>query len=231
MRKINKIQFLCTILFQLKCRFISSFPNPLVCIIIHKSSQIEILQAWGWIPWAIKIYTIAVNKILHKAEKLITLTHRFTMWISSMNCNALNKLNFLKFQNFKSKVCYFHCFYTHSKNSTSQILIVINLQWVTELLHSEVSSKHCKGLESNYFFCSEHSFYFYFFFILLPKNTTWTQPPFLPVHHSSISFQKRPGLPCISTQQGITRHNKTRHKPSYQALMRQHRREESIKIS
>lgn len=54
-------------------------------------------------------------------------------------------------------------------------------------------------------------------------------PP--PIHYSSISFEKIPGLPEIATKLCIRSCNKTRHKPSYQAWTRQPSRKKKGPLS
>lgn len=58
------------------------------------------------------------------------------------------------------------------------------------------------------------------------SSTPPSPPPASPLPQiscSSISLQKRVGLPVISTERAVTRCTKTRHKPSYQDWMRQPR--------
>ena len=57
---------------------------------------------------------------------------------------------------------------------------------------------------------------------LLPTST-------LPkIHCSSLSLQKRAGLPGISTEHGITGYNNTRHNPSYQVWTKQINRRKGV---
>lgn len=69
-------------------------------------------------------------------------------------------------------------------------------------------------------------------FVLLSYNASQPQPhphpipsfPLLQIHHSSISFQKRPDLPVLLNELGITKCRKTRNTPLYQGWKRHHSR-------
>lgn len=60
-------------------------------------------------------------------------------------------------------------------------------------------------------------------YILTAVSTPPSPPPsaFPQFHSSSISIQKRAGLPGIETEHSITRYSKARHKPSHQGWTRQ----------
>ena len=70
----------------------------------------------------------------------------------------------------------------------------------------------------------KHHFLCLYFYQSLPCPLSISP---LPQIHSSVSLQKRAGLPRISTGLGTTR-NKARHKPSYQDWMRQPSRKKCV---